>query len=83
MIFFSLQHALENELQKKSSGGSGDGLTPAGQKAYIDTLAQTLAASPAKSHSPARADDVVRKSEVCSSRSCLDVVNLQLDFKRM
>lgn len=57
---------MENELQKKSSGNSGDGLTPAGQKAYIETLAQTLSTS-TKPHGPARTDDVIRKSEVCIS----------------
>ena len=57
-----LQHALEQELQRRGPS-SGEVLSPAAQRAYIDTLSESL--SPAtKPHSPVRVDDVIRKSEV-------------------
>lgn len=65
VCIYHMQHALEHELQRKSAGGDpgGDALSFAGQKAYIETLAQTLS-SPSKPHNPLKADDLVRRSEV-------------------
>jgi len=58
------QHALEQELQKKSQpGASDDSLSPAAQKAYMETLAQTLSIS---TRANTRPEDMVRKSEVCT-----------------
>ena len=56
------QYALENELQKKSTGG--DGLSPAGQKAYIETLAQTLCSTTKHHGGSVRPEDILRRSEV-------------------
>lgn len=57
------QHALEQELQQKASSGDGEVLTAAAQKAYINTLSETLT-GPGKPHTPMRVEDVIRKSEV-------------------
>ena len=43
------------------SGGSDDSLSPAAQKAYIETLAQTLSTTARPNTRP---EDMVRKSEV-------------------
>ena len=43
------------------SGGSDDSLSPATQKAYIETLAQTLSST---ARANTRPEDMVRKSEV-------------------
>ena len=51
-------------MQRKTAGASAsDALTPAGQKAYIETLAQTLTTP--KGHGAVKAEDILRKSEVC------------------
>lgn len=57
-----MQHALEQELGKKEAG-TGAGLSVAAQKAFVETLSETLSPH-SKSHGPARVDDVIRKNEV-------------------
>ena len=42
-------------------------LTPAAQKAYINTLFEALS-NPGKAHTPMRVEDVIRKSEVRGGR---------------
>lgn len=59
----SLQHALEQELRHRSTSTGGDLLPAAAQRAYVETLSETLSA-PNKPRSPMRLEDVVRKSEV-------------------
>ena len=63
-----LQHALEQELGKKEAG-TGAGLSVAAQKAFVDTLSESLSPH-SKSHGPARVDDVIRKNEVSYYNTC-------------
>ena len=56
------QHALEQEMGK-SKGGQGAALSLAAQRAYVDSLTETLSPQ-SKSQGPARLDDIVRKNEV-------------------
>ena len=60
---FHTQHALEQELSKKEVG-QGAGLSVAAQRAYVDTLSESLSPH-SKNHGPSRVDDVIRKNEVC------------------
>ena len=56
------QHALEQELSKKEAG-QGAGLSATAQRAYVETLSESLSPH-TKSHGPVRVDDVIRKNEV-------------------
>jgi chromosome segregation ATPase len=58
----SLKHALEQELSKKEAG-QGAGLSATAQRAYVETLSESLSPH-TKSHGPVRVDDVIRKNEV-------------------
>ena len=67
---------MEQELTKKTQdgGSSSDSLSPAAQKAYIETLARTLTTS--SDRGPIRPEDVVRKSEVrCGHSNLPDITN--------
>ena len=65
------QHALEQELQQRSTTVGGS-LPPTAQKAFLDTLSETLGAS-SKPRSPVRVEDLVRRSEVCTC-GCVCVI---------
>lgn len=56
------QHALEQEM-KRNAEAVNETISPQGQKAYLDTLADSLSL-PNKPRNPLRVDDVVRKNEV-------------------
>ncbi len=58
-----MQHALEQELHKKAVSKGGDGMSAAAQRAYVDTLTETLVGT-GKAQNPMRVDDMVRKNEV-------------------
>ena len=58
----SLQHALEQEM-KRNAEAVNDTISPQAQKAYLDTLADSLSL-PNKPRNLLRVDDVVRKNEV-------------------
>ncbi|CAI8049949.1 hypothetical protein GBAR_LOCUS27483 [Geodia barretti] len=59
----SLQHALEQEMGKTKGGQGAAGLSVAAQRAYVDTLTETLSPQ-SKNHGPTRLEDVIRKNEV-------------------
>lgn len=61
-VFLYIQHALEQELSKKEAG-QGAGLSGAAQRAYVDTLTESLSPH-SKNHGPTRIDDVIKKNEV-------------------
>ena len=66
-----LQHALEQELSKKETG-QGAGLSATAQRAYVDTLSESLNPH-SKSHGPTRVEDVIRKNEVkCNHLSSIN-----------
>ena len=56
------QHALEQEM-KRNAEAVNESVSPQAQKAYLDTLADSLSL-PSKPRNPLRVDDVVRKNEV-------------------
>ena len=58
-----LQHALEQSMYQKSSEKS-EGLTPLAQKAYLETLSETLKDVGKKPRSTMRVEDIIRKNEV-------------------
>lgn len=72
----ALQHTIEVGLHHQSKT-KGDGLTPAAQKAYLDTLSETLQSS--KPHSTMRIDDVVRKQEAV----LVENANLKADIRKL
>jgi hypothetical protein len=57
----ALRHALEQEM-KRNSEVLSETFSPQAQKAYLDTLADSLSV-PNKPRNPLRVDDVVRKNE--------------------
>ena len=60
------QHALEQEM-KRNAEAVNETISPQAQKAYLDTLADSLSL-PSKPRNPLRVDDVVRKNEVSGGR---------------
>ena len=61
-IYLCMQHALEQELGMKEAG-QGAGLSAAAQRAYVETLSESLSPH-SHTHGPTRVDDVIRKNEV-------------------
>ena len=57
------QHALEQEMGKTKGGQGAAGLSVVAQRAYVDTLTETLSPQ-SKNHGPTRLEDVIRKNEV-------------------
>lgn len=59
----------------KSKAGQGAALSVAAQKAYVDTLSETLSPH-GKTHGAARLDDVIRKNEVRVHVKCVTLEKL-------
>ena len=60
-IYLCTQHALEQELDRQ-----GAGLSAAAQRAYVETLSESLSPH-GHTHGPTRVDDVIRKNEVSTA----------------
>ena len=63
-MWYILQHALEQEMGKGKVGQGETGLSVAAQRAYVETLTETLSPQSKAQSGPMRLEDVVRKNEV-------------------
>ena len=64
-----MQHALEQEMGKSKDDHGAGGLSGAAQRAYVDTLTETLSPH-SRAHPPTKLEDVIGKSEVRAELVC-------------